>query len=339
MTQNQTESILDASRRIEARVQTPSPPPATETPTKVHSLEPSQDWVRTTAQRLNQSDWRALDLGKAWLPTLYDEADGSYGDHTTAHQRAALITYRAEVANKLAPCEADVLCGIGGWGQSATFAAAEALAGTGLMARSLGKYQLTKLGNEVARLLRNRCGRISEPVRERCRGLERENTSLKSEVVGLLDIQSADALRAEVAKLRRKVASLERQTQDAVPRRAGLVSAIQVENARLRETTQRLTKQLRTHERALQVESEATGYLREHNRRLIKQAGSSAAATKAAIDFAIQFGGIDGAHHKTWVIDQMVRALAGDGYDRIVADAKAGEDGPDTYTWDEGRAP
>jgi len=58
-----------------------------------------------------------------------------------------------------------------------------------------------------------------------------------------------------------------------------------------------------------------------------------------AIDLAVQYGGIDGDHHKAWVIDQMVRALAGDRYEQIVADAKDGEDGPGTYSWDEGIAP
>jgi hypothetical protein len=60
---------------------------------------------------------------------------------------------------------------------------------------------------------------------------------------------------------------------------------------------------------------------------------------KDAIDLAVQYGGIDGAHHKAWVIDQMVRTLAGDMYDEIVRRARAGEDGPDTYTWDCGIAP
>ena len=59
----------------------------------------------------------------------------------------------------------------------------------------------------------------------------------------------------------------------------------------------------------------------------------------ATIELAVQYGGIDGAHHKAWVIDQMVRMLAGDDYARIVADACNGEDGPDTYEWDEGIAP
>jgi hypothetical protein len=58
-----------------------------------------------------------------------------------------------------------------------------------------------------------------------------------------------------------------------------------------------------------------------------------------ALDLAVQYGGFDGAHHKTWVIDQMMRVLAGEDYDAIVANAKDGEDGPDTYEWDEGIAP
>lgn len=60
-----------------------------------------------------------------------------------------------------------------------------------------------------------------------------------------------------------------------------------------------------------------------------------------ALTLARQYGGVDGAHHKNWVIDQMVRALCGDqpNYNKFVADAKAGEDGPETYAWDCGIAP
>lgn len=58
-----------------------------------------------------------------------------------------------------------------------------------------------------------------------------------------------------------------------------------------------------------------------------------------AIDTIIQYGGIDGDHHKAWVLDQVVRILAEDEYDKIVSEAKDGEDGPDTYEWDEGIAP
>ncbi|MFG1857552.1 hypothetical protein ACGFJT_37355 [Actinomadura geliboluensis] len=75
-------------------------------------------------------------------------------------------------------------------------------------------------------------------------------------------------------------------------------------------------------------------------------------------------GGVDdGDHHKMWLIDQMVRALTGcpmvertatdsrgepysyvaqgesEEYRQFVPAYQAGEDGPDTYTWDEGIAP
>ena len=64
---------------------------------------------------------------------------------------------------------------------------------------------------------------------------------------------------------------------------------------------------------------------------------------RIAIDDALllifKYGGIEGGHHKQWVLDQVVRALTGDVYAAWVAEAKAGEDGPDTYNWDEGIAP
>lgn len=60
---------------------------------------------------------------------------------------------------------------------------------------------------------------------------------------------------------------------------------------------------------------------------------------QAALDVAHRFGGIDGEHHKEWVIDQMVRALTGDSYLEWVRIQKAGDDGPDTYAWSEGIAP
>ena len=60
-----------------------------------------------------------------------------------------------------------------------------------------------------------------------------------------------------------------------------------------------------------------------------------------ALDIAKNDAMIDGAHHKQWVIDQMVRALADTPirYKRFIRDAKAGEEGPQTYEWDEGIAP
>ena len=82
-----------------------------------------------------------------------------------------------------------------------------------------------------------------------------------------------------------------------------------------------------------------------------------------AIGLAVRHGGTDGAHHKAWVIDQMVRALTGcpmetataidcngkpyayqrqgesDEYRALVARAQDGEDGPQTYEWEVGIAP
>ncbi|HFS0369759.1 hypothetical protein N3Z97_02995 [Enterobacter hormaechei] len=45
-----------------------------------------------------------------------------------------------------------------------------------------------------------------------------------------------------------------------------------------------------------------------------------------AIELASRFGGSDEVHHLRWVIDQMVRELAGERYDQVVASACAGED-------------
>ena len=89
--------------------------------------------------------------------------------------------------------------------------------------------------------------------------------------------------------------------------------------------------------------------------------------TKARIDAALncanQYASNDGAHHKAWVIDQMVRILTGcpkiiirqdycNGqpcqykyfgesaeYKDFVRNHNQGKDGPDTYGWDVGVAP
>lgn len=57
------------------------------------------------------------------------------------------------------------------------------------------------------------------------------------------------------------------------------------------------------------------------------------------LDLIIQYGGIDGGHHKKWLLDQIVRTLTGDGYESWVKEYQDGEDGPETYEWDEGIAP
>ncbi len=59
----------------------------------------------------------------------------------------------------------------------------------------------------------------------------------------------------------------------------------------------------------------------------------------AALDLIGSYGGTDGAHHKQWVLDQVVRVLTGDNYEEWARLQRDGEDGPDTYEWDEGIAP
>jgi hypothetical protein len=59
----------------------------------------------------------------------------------------------------------------------------------------------------------------------------------------------------------------------------------------------------------------------------------------AALHIAICYCGVDGEHHKSWVIDQMIRVLTGGDYDRIIAEYCDGEDGPNTFEHDVGIAP
>lgn len=58
-----------------------------------------------------------------------------------------------------------------------------------------------------------------------------------------------------------------------------------------------------------------------------------------ALTLIERYGGFDGEHHKTWVIDQVARVLTGDDYADWVVAMKSGEDGPEAYEWDEGIAP
>ncbi len=81
------------------------------------------------------------------------------------------------------------------------------------------------------------------------------------------------------------------------------------------------------------------------------------AKIEKALELALEYGGIDGEHHKCWVIDQMVRVLTGcptvqqkgkntrgkkyiyytlgesEKYKEFVRKAQ-GEDGQETYEWD-----
>jgi hypothetical protein len=59
------------------------------------------------------------------------------------------------------------------------------------------------------------------------------------------------------------------------------------------------------------------------------------------LDLITQYGGIDGGHHKQWVLDRIVRILTDtkEKYEDWVEEYQDGEDGPHTYEWDTGIAP
>lgn len=60
-----------------------------------------------------------------------------------------------------------------------------------------------------------------------------------------------------------------------------------------------------------------------------------------AFNIAFEYGQVDGAHHKMWVIAQMVRALCGneERYKEWVSRYEISENEDDRYTWDVGIAP
>lgn len=58
-----------------------------------------------------------------------------------------------------------------------------------------------------------------------------------------------------------------------------------------------------------------------------------------ALRLAFNHAQTDGAHHKAWCIDQMVRALTDDKYEVFLTVHNDGEDGPNTYEWEPGIAP
>lgn len=71
----------------------------------------------------------------------------------------------------------------------------------------------------------------------------------------------------------------------------------------------------------------------------VKWNRQAAARAEQALNIIQHYGSIEGDHHRCWVIDQVVRALTGEQYDEWVRAMCDGEDGPDTYDWDEGIAP
>ena len=63
---------------------------------------------------------------------------------------------------------------------------------------------------------------------------------------------------------------------------------------------------------------------------------------EAALEIIEQYGGFDGAHHKQWVLDQIVRKLVGDKYEEWVKEMRGEYDDEEEmyeYDWDEGIPP
>lgn len=57
------------------------------------------------------------------------------------------------------------------------------------------------------------------------------------------------------------------------------------------------------------------------------------------LEIAFQYGQIDGEHHKSWVIDQIVRKITGKDYGKWVAHYEYDEETDEEYEWDIGIAP
>lgn len=57
-----------------------------------------------------------------------------------------------------------------------------------------------------------------------------------------------------------------------------------------------------------------------------------------ALEIAYSFAQIDGEHHKTWVIDQMVRKLIGSDYEKWIS-MYEGDGEEKEYKWKTGIAP
>jgi hypothetical protein len=74
---------------------------------------------------------------------------------------------------------------------------------------------------------------------------------------------------------------------------------------------------------------------------LISNEESDSDRIEKALEVAFRCGQIDGDHHKLWVIDQMVRALTGNGYDAWVKEyqGELTEDDEYGYVWETGIAP
>ena len=75
----------------------------------------------------------------------------------------------------------------------------------------------------------------------------------------------------------------------------------------------------------------------ENLKKFLKDANPENKVEKA-INMVLEYGQYDGGHHKQWTLDQVLRILADDGYEELIKEYRDGEDGPETYSYDEGVA-
>ena len=57
-----------------------------------------------------------------------------------------------------------------------------------------------------------------------------------------------------------------------------------------------------------------------------------------AVKLMLEYGEIDGGHHKMWVIDQALQILLDEDYEAIMTEVSTDEDGT-VWEWDRGIAP
>jgi hypothetical protein len=56
---------------------------------------------------------------------------------------------------------------------------------------------------------------------------------------------------------------------------------------------------------------------------------------ETAVEIIERYGMIDGAHHKQWILDQILRTLLGDGYEKWIEKYNV----PEYQPWDTGITP
>lgn len=75
--------------------------------------------------------------------------------------------------------------------------------------------------------------------------------------------------------------------------------------------------------------------LDDYNRHLHNELKDCKSRNAKAIDIAYEYSQVDGEHHKTWCIDQIVRALTDNNYNEFVKEYENNGE----YKWNVGIAP